>query len=101
MLRLERGRDVFHPDGHDDHGSIKAIKIGWSSGCRAAPKHHAIDAFDRQYAFIELADDANALVETYSFAYQRYLPEDAVTRKAIAGGVELGDQEFDMLIRGR
>jgi hypothetical protein len=46
---------------------------------------------------IDFADDANALVETYSFAFQRYLPEDAVTRKAIAGGAELGDQEFDMV----
>jgi len=94
-------RDVFHPDGHDDHGIYKGGVDGlidWLS-----ERHKTISRSMHLIGnmLIEFADDDNALVETYSFAFQRYSTGGAETRKAIAGGADLGDQEFDMLMSGR
>jgi hypothetical protein len=94
-------RDVFHPDGHDDHGLYKGNIDGLISWLQE--RHRTITRSMHLIGnmLIEFADDANALVETYSFALQRYAADGADTRKAIAGGADLIDEEFDMLISGR
>lgn len=94
-------REVFHPDAHDDHGIFRGDVdglIAWGK-----QRHSTID---RSMHFatnmtIEFADDDNAIAETYSLAIQRYPSEGGETRKAIAGGADIGDNPFDMVISGR
>jgi hypothetical protein len=94
--------DIFHPDARDNHG----IYIGDIDGLTAwlSERHKSItrSAHFVTNILIEFTDNDNAVVETYALALQRY-PGDAgkSTRAAIAGGVDVGDQAFDMLISGR
>jgi hypothetical protein len=94
-------REVFHPDGYDDHGIYKGDVDGLIAWLEQ--RHQTITRSMHLIGnmLIEFADDANALVETYSFALQRYSAGGADTRKDIAGGAELDDREFDMLMSGR
>jgi hypothetical protein len=97
----EAVREVFHPDGYDDHG----IYRGGVDGLIAwlTERHKTISRSMHMVGnmLIEFADADNALVESYSFAWQRYSPEGSEARKAIAGGTDVGDQLFDMLMSGR
>lgn len=94
-------REVFHPDGQDDHGIYKGgvdglidwLKLRHSTITRSL--HYITNML------IEFVDDDNALVETYSLAMQRYPSEGAETRKAIAGGGNIGGDPFDILMFGR
>lgn len=94
-------RDVFHSDGYDDHGIYKGSVDGLISWLQERHRTITRSMHLTGNMLIEFADESNALVETYSFALQRYSTDGADTRKTIAGGAELGDQEFDMLISGR
>lgn len=94
-------REVFHPEGTDDHGIYRGGVdglIAWLSG-----RHETIERSMHQIGnmLIEFSDDDNALVETYSLAIQRYSAEGSQTRSAIAGGASVGAQPFDMLMFGR
>jgi hypothetical protein len=93
--------EAFHSDGHDNHGLYKGDVdglIAWLS-----ERHETISRSMHLVGnmLIEFADDDNAMVESYTLAVQRYNPGGSETRKAIAGGVDLGEASFDMLIVGR
>lgn len=94
-------REVFHPDGYDDHGIFRGNVDGLVAW---ATQRHSTITRSMHFAtnmLIEFTDDDNALVETYSLAIQRYTSEGGETRKAIAGGADVGDNPFDMVISGR
>jgi hypothetical protein len=94
-------REVFHPDGYDNHGIFRGNVdglIAWLT------ERHSTIQSSMHYStnmLIEFVDADNALAETYSMAMQRYPSAGAKTRQAITGGVDVGEQPFDMLMFGR
>jgi hypothetical protein len=93
--------DAFHPDGYDNHGIYKGDidgLIAWLN-----ERHETISRSMHLVGnmLIEFADDDNAMVESYTLVVQRYNPGGSETRNAIAGGGDLGEASFDMLMVGR
>jgi hypothetical protein len=94
-------REVFHPDGYDDHGIYKGGVeglIAWLTERHRTIVHSTHLIGNMLIEFV--ARDA-ALVETYAQASQRYGVGGAATRAAITGGSGPKDDAFDMVISGR
>lgn len=94
-------RDVYHPDSHDNHG----FYVGGLDGFIQAlsERHRGIERSMHLLGniLVEFADEDNALAEVYSYAIQRYSSVGKEARNVIAGGVDMGEHPFDMIIAGR
>jgi hypothetical protein len=95
-------RSVFHPDAHDDHGTLNgsiAQYIEWQK------RHHA--GVDQSVHFlgnmlIDFVDDDTALAETNVIAFHHYRADCPESRADIVGvEAAMGMGEMTSLIVGR
>lgn len=94
--------EVFHPDGHDSHGIFQGGVDDLVAWLRERHKSISRSMHLVTNIFLEFADADNALAESYSIALQYYPGGGAAeTRSAIAGGGDVSDGDFNMLVTGR
>lgn len=101
-LDVEAIRDVFHADGHDNHGPYSGGVDGLIDWVRARHKGIPFSSHQVSNMLIEFAGPDIALAETYARTIQTYPPEARASLVQLVGSNEkLPDGEVDYFTSSR
>lgn len=99
---VEAIRDVFHPDGHDNHGPYSGGVDGLIEWVRARHKGIPFSSHQVSNMLIEFAGPDVAIAETYVRTIQTYPPEaHAKLAQLVGSNQQLPSGEVDMLTSSR
>jgi len=101
-LDVEAIRDLFHPDGYDNHGPYSGGVDGLIEWVRARHKSIPFSSHQVSNMLIEFAGPDIALLETYARTIQTYPPEAHAGLAQLVGSAELlPDCEVDLFTSSR